>query len=555
MGATKEAGKRTVNYQDMVGSLRRHWRIAVGVFFVSVLIAIGFFLTRPAPSADKEFQATAKFQLPTVASNKNQASNAAPVAATPAANVPDVLTQNLLAPALADDTLEQAKKNANLAPSPAVNFKAELNATETVITLTTSSQNKKQANKAIDAYADAFTDARQKAVAADATTEQRGITSRLDSLDKRRREIENRLRPLLKTLPPYVLVNSNGSKSSGDGNNESQVPVLDLPDDLSQQGRLLANERNSLYSDQVRLEAKYGALSLQLISTDPYAEMTSISAADRVENNDPSPLIPMAAIIGLGALVGLAAALFFDRLDSTIHNSPAAESALTAQVLSSIPPRHHFEDQYADPAVGNSMQRASAYRQLAATSVATDRLPKALLVTSPTGDTQDGVALNYAASLADLGLRVALIATTPEQAWFVEPFGHTAGNLVHLPELLTLAHAGTLDASVIARMGESTDAPNLFVVPPGESVDLDLPLDGLAPLLAALDGANFDVTIIAGPSMLNNANATIYAWSIRNVLWAVETHQVKEGDARNAAAHLELTGGTAFGVAVVGQEI
>ncbi len=524
------------------------------MFFASLLVAIGYYLTRPAGSPEKEFQATAKFVLPTVSSNKNQASNAAPVAATPAPNVPGVLTRNLLAPALADDTIQQAKKSAKLTADPPVSFKAELNNTETVITLTTSSHNKKQANKAIEAYANAFTDARQKAVSDDATTEQRSITSRLGGLDQRRREIENQLRPRLKLLPPYVLVNSNGSKSRGtSGTNETNVPVLDLPDNLSQQGRLLANERNSLYSDQVRLEARYGALSLQLISTDPYAEMTSLTAADRVNIVTPSPLIPMVAIMGIGALVGLAAALFFDRIDSTLHNSLTAEAALSAQVLSSIPARHHFENQYADPEV--SVARASAYRQLAATSVATDRLPKALLVTSPTGDSQDGVALNYAASLANLGLRVALVATTPEQAWFLEPFGHTAANLIRLPELLTRAYAGNLDGSTIARLGQSPDAPNLFVVPPSESVDLDLRLDGLAPLLAALDGANFDITIIAGPSMLNNANATIYAWSIRNVLWTVETHQVNEGDARDAAAHLELTGGTAFGIAVVGQEI
>ncbi len=540
----------------MVGSLRRHWRVAVGVFFVAVLVAIGYYLLRPTPTTEKSFQATAKFVLPTVTSTKNQPSNAAPAPAQPAPNVPDVLTRNLLAPALSDDTIAHAKKSANLATDPPVTFGATLNNTETVITLTTSSTNKKQANKAIDAYVNAFEDARQKAVADDATNEQRNTTTRLADLDRRRKETENQLRRLLPTLPPFVLVNSNGSKSgNGSGTASSEVPVLDLPDDLSQQGRLLANERNSLYSDQVRLEARYGALSLQLISTDPFVEMTALTRADRVQPPANSPLLPIAAIVGLGALIGLAAALLFDQMDNTIHNSAGAGSALGAPVLISIPARHRFEDQYADPSASNSAARAAAYRRLAATSVATDRLPKALLVTSPSGDTQDAVALNYATQLAGLGLKVALLATDPGQSWFAEPLGHTTERPIELPELLALAHAGNLGDAVPDRLAHSDKAPNLFLVPPGGATEGSVPLDGLAPLLAAFDAAGFDITIVAGPAINDDADATIYAWSLRNVLWTVETHHVTESDAHAAADHLELTGGTAFGVAVVGQEI
>lgn len=542
-----------MNYQDMVGSLHRHWRIAAGVIFASLLVAIGYYLTRPPAVAEKEFQALAKFVLPTVASTKNTASNAAPVPATPAADLPKVLTHDLLHPALADETINQAKKQGKLQPDPPVSFKAELNETETVITLTTSSSNKKQANKALVAYADAFTDARAKAVTDDAVNQQRTIQLRLTELNRRQRVIEGQLRPRVDPLPPFVLVNPDGS-GAGDKKSGGAV-ILEVPDNTSQHTRLLAYERNSIYSSQIRLEARYGALSLLLVGTDPFTELLLLSPADRVEVHTPSPLLPMAAIMGIGILMGLAAALFFDNIDNTIHNSLQAETALSSQVFTSIPARHHFEDQYADPGRGGSAARAAAYRQLAATSVATDRLPRALLVTSPTSDSQDGVALNFAAALAGLGLRVALIATTPEQAWFLEPLGHTASNLIRLPDLLALAHNGTIGDTLPARLAKSADAPNLFIVPPGETEELDLPLDGLAPLLAAMEAADFDVTIVVGPSMLNDANATIFAWSIRNVLWTVETHQVNEGAAREAAAHLELTGGTAFGVAVVGQEI
>ena len=42
-----------------------------------------------------------------------------------------------------------------------------------------------------------------------------------------------------------------------------------------------------------------------------------------------------------------------------------------------------------------------------------------IVVTSPTGKTQDVVAANFAAALAGLGMRVALVATDPRQSWFL----------------------------------------------------------------------------------------------------------------------------------------
>ncbi|MCU1353664.1 MAG: hypothetical protein JWM05_2873 [Acidimicrobiales bacterium] len=540
----------------MIGSFRRHWRIAVGVYLVAVLVAVGYYVGRPKPKTEKIFQATAKFVLPTVASNKQVASNQQAPPLQPAPNVPTVLTQNILAPALADTTIAQARKSAGLPADAAVTFKATLANDEGSVTLTTASRNKKLANKAIDGYANAFGEARKKAVVDDATKEQRGLNDRLKSLDTQRREKENQLRPMLSKLPPYVLVNTNGTKSNTNGsgsNNQSNVPALDLPSSLSQQGRLLANERNAIYSQQVRLESRYGSLAVELASSDPFAQMTNLTRAGRVNSKQTSPLIPVAGILGIGALLALAAALLADRFDHTIHTSPTASDLLGAPVLAAIPARRHFEDQFADP--GRNPVRAGAYRGLAATSIATDRLPKALLLTSPSSSSQDGVALNYAAALAGLGLRVALVATTVEQAWFLEPFGHDADRATSLHDLLALAHSDSLGDSLDEHLATTGLQPNLFIVPPGDSADLDLPLDGLAPLVAAFEAAGFDIVLVAGPALLDDADATIFAWSIRNVMWTVETHQVTEADAQAAAAHLELTGGTAFGVTIVGEEI
>ena len=280
--------------------------------------------------------------------------------------------------------------------------------------------------------------------------------------------------------------------------------------------------------------------------------MIALNKAGRVVPTPDSVVFPIALILGLGLLIGLAAALLADYFDSTIHNARSATGALGAPVLAKIPARHRFEDRFADPTKGT--ERAAAYRGLAATSLATDRLPKALLVTSPAETTQDGVAYNYANGLTVLGMKVALIATQPSQAWFLEPQEHGGTAVATFPELVDLAHRGALGSDLMTRVAMSAGAPTLFVVPPGTD-DVHLSLDGLSPLLDAFEAQGIDVVVIAGPQMLDDADATIFAYTVRNVLWSIETHAVKERDARAAAEHLELTGGAPFGVALIGEEI
>ena len=78
------------------------------------------------------------------------------------------------------------------------------------------------------------------------------------------------------------------------------------------------------------------------------------------------------------------------------------------------------------------------------------------------------------------------------------------------PQLLELAHAGRLNGS-LPRGLVKTSLNNLLVMPPGE--DEDFSLDGLRPLLEALSAGGVDVTVIAGPSLLEDPNATILAWT------------------------------------------
>ena len=106
------------------------------------------------------------------------------------------------------------------------------------------------------------------------------------------------------------------------------------------------------------------------------------------------------------------------------------------------------------------------------------------------------------------------------------------------------ASTGTSDGMV------ATPLSNMRVIPHG-ATGADQILDGLPPLLQALADADIDVTVIAGPAMLEEPSTTILAWSTRSVLWVVESGEVTEHQARDAAEQLALAGATPFGIAVV----
>ena len=163
---------------------------------------------------------------------------------------------------------------------------------------------------------------------------------------------------------------------------------------------------------------------------------------------------------------------------------------------------------------------AEGYRALAALAIATDRLPRALMVTSPTGDAYGEVAANFAAALSGLGLKVALIATSPHEDWYLNELnGMSLDDSTHtrLPELLS---RGTPARSMSSTGGSAAlaiadKAPNLVVVPPTDQPMARMPVDGLPPFLNAIADSGVDVTVVAGPPILENADATIVAWTSR----------------------------------------
>jgi Mrp family chromosome partitioning ATPase len=358
---------------------------------------------------------------------------------------------------------------------------------------------------------------------------------------------------------------------------------LAIPPGTPSDAVLLLYERNALLNEIARRQVDYSLQSTRATIPADFTTVVQRRTTARVIPPPPSPLIPLAVILGVGLLLAVAVPVVLDRLDSTITEGRAAPGALRAGLLATIPfmPRR-LQRNLAPP--GSSWELA--FRSLAATSIATDRLPSAIMVTSPAGTTQDSVAANFAVGLAGLGARVALVATMARQDWYIDAAPRVGDEAAEddsdlpapddalvgasppvapsaqgplpggaLPRtatfdaLLREAHEGSLNGNLLERLAHQ-DIPNLYVVPPGPN-EADLVLDGLPPLLEAMERSGIDVTVVAGPALLSDPNATIMAWSIRHVLWAIEVGNVDKNDAQLAADRLELAGVEPFGIALV----
>ena len=323
---------------------------------------------------------------------------------------------------------------------------------------------------------------------------------------------------------------------------DEQEPGIDIPATTPIETQKLAYERQDLLRQIESARRSYAQGSTNAIVPDAHATIVERVPPEDIMPEPPTPLIPIGVAVGVAALVALGIPVLLDRIDHSIRDSHAAGIALAAPVLSTIPapPLAHIET-LARP----GSPRSHAYRTLAAASVATDQLPRAIVVSAPIGQMQDSVAANFAAALADLGLRVVLVPTDRRQAWYAD----APDGALTLPDFLALAYAGRLNGEVPNQL-QPTPVDNLRILPHGDT-EADALIDGLPPLLRAFNEGGVDVTVIAAPSILEDPSATILAWSTRSVLWVVETGEVTQQQASEAAAKLELAGASPFGVAVV----
>jgi capsular polysaccharide biosynthesis protein len=540
-----------VELKEIRASLRRHWAIAVVVLLIIPVVMVAYLVNRDVVRPPARYTTSADVLIPArdiESANPNENVQ----------TVPPVLLQGQPELAASAEVQDTALKAAGLDPAVDhdITFLGRLSEDRTIMTLSVSAPEPAIAAKVLDEYLISYQDGRRFSVK-EAALERADVEVKTVAILNR--ELADVNRDLLAAGAPLLPPQPNGT-------------VLDLPDTLDEDTVFLAYQRNANLNEANLRRIDFSLQITTAAIPGDYSDVVQRRSTAKITPPPPSPLVPLLTILGIGLLLALVIPVLRDRLDPTITEARAAPGALRAGLLGTIPfiPRR-FHQKLVPP--GSSWDLA--FRSLAATSLSTDRLPKALMVTSPTGSAQDRVAANLAASLAGLGVSVALIGTVPRQSWFLADvfdeedaegrvedrtaFGDAAApprtadtitNVRTLPDLLQDAEAGRLVGDVRTRLA-TREIPNLYVIPPGADEGTLTSLDGLPPLLDALTRSGIDICVIAGPALLEDPNATIIAWSTRHVLWAVEMGQVAKADANLAADRIELAGVTPFGIALV----
>jgi Mrp family chromosome partitioning ATPase len=513
---------------DVVKSLRLHWRVSVACVLLGIVGLALFLVTRNQVRPANRYRVEADVLVPAIDKQGKQP-----------ANVPvNLLQGNQNRVALSPATKKAALGASKLSKkdSGRISFFFHGAANDPTIKLGVVARDPKIATKVAVNFEDAYIATRRQTVANGLKGAARASASSLRVLTERlkvvRAELQKADPTILKGLP---ITPGTSGKASAPLTFATPLPIV-----------LLVVEHQELLARIFGAEKDYAKNATSSILASSFATPIEVGSAVQLTPPLPSSKLPALAFLGVGLLLALVAPIVMDRLDHSIRSAKTASIAFDSIVMTSVPPgaRKLFHS-LAPPGTPQD----GAYRALAATSIATDRLPAAIVVTSPTGTVQDTVAANFAAALAGLGLRVALIATDFRQSWFLDTASDPEASGVPFPDVLELAHRGNLDGMLPSSFVK-TRLDKLMVLPPGEE-DREIRLDGLRPLLENLSTSDVDVTVIAGPAVLEDPNATILAWTTRSVLWAFETGEVTEAEAKEAASRVALAGATSFGIAMV----
>lgn len=520
-----------------------------GIFLLAC-VAVGIFvLSRSSDTAPVRYRSTVSVRIAPKPKKVEKSKAGKPTSTTAAAASVALSGQQIFAlkPPIRAAALTCAGLPTN---SPQIAFAASESSEGDLLALSVTAPTPQEAKKVAKCWSDAYVQARRDAAKQQVAREKKTLGNRRNSLDAQLKDVNRILANVMPVIYRAILRNNApfGREANGDSKFGGKIlPDSAVPSNAPTSVVNLAYQRAALLDAIDEISKKIAILNIANASPEVFAEPVAQTPPTRV-TQVPSTAIPAGLGLLAGLLLALAAAVVLDRLDGRIRTPEQAAEAFRAPVLSVIP-----ADDWDFPVLDDPLSVvAQAYRGLAATSIATDHLPKAIMVSTPYGDAHEEVAANFAAALSRLGLRVALMATDADQSWFSGSFATPDAGALTLPELLARAHDGTLNGELRDRLPTTDRAPNLVLLPPAEEEMLELPLDGLPPLLEALSNAGIDVAVVAGPALLEHPDATIVAWATRSVLWALFSGEVTQDEARAGAARLQLAGVTPFGVVMVG---
>jgi hypothetical protein len=295
-----------------------------------------------------------------------------------------------------------------------VGFRANVLSGDQFATLTVTAPTRVLASTVATSWGKAFTVARRQAAHQRILVEQRQLHTKALALRTELLSIDTKLAKLLPGLYAGVFrIDKSFATRPSSKPIQGGTGVEDLPrvlDSATPYVLNLALERPQLIQQISDIATRTAELSLTNVTPDAFAKVVRQTPAQTATKTR-SVKVPAAAGLLGGLALGIAAAVALDRRDRRIRDPRAAATAFGAPVLSLVPWTSRSDYVILSDPLSNV---AEAYRGLAATSIATDRLPKAIMVSTPHGDAHEDVAANYAAALSRFGLKVALIATGPD---------------------------------------------------------------------------------------------------------------------------------------------
>lgn len=521
---------------DVLGALRRRWRIPLAIALVG-LAAMAFVVAVYEPPVSKwSSVAEVAVDRATSQNDDNNQDEAQPSGA--AVSRLDGSTSEQAELFLHPEVVAAASQAAGVrASDESITIEPQGSDSLPIVTVTVNARTEAEAEAVAQAYADAFIAQRRAIQLQELGVLETDTKADIAALQARLAQLDAQLGP-----PPEPLLDEDG--------NPLPLPPADVREPVDT--ALLRAQRNALGGRIESLLDQYADISTSSAAADGGARVIQVLEANELAVTSWPVGIPL-AIIGLVVVaLGVGGAVLADRVDRTVRTEADAADAFDAPVLVTIPRQARRRQPEPTVLKTPASPRAAAYRSLASTLVSTGRKPTYLLVASPTASPEAGaVAVNLAAGLAQIGLRVALLSTDHPAPAFVQELEAESPAKSSFASLVNDAAYGRLDVHLNGEFHSVPPLQNLWVVPPGSRTPTSLSPWAVSEVLDAFNSDKLDLCIITGYSALRSPEFSVLAHQAGSVLWVVEAGRTTDQAARAARARLDLAGATSFGVALV----
>lgn len=265
----------------------------------------------------------------------------------------------------------------------------------------------------------------------------------------------------------------------------------------------------------------------------------NISIVDRAQlpraPYKPNLLNNLLASLGVGLLLGLAAAFGLESLDETIKVPEDIEGKLGLPLMGAIPMLEKgitIDEAMSD--ARSSLSEAYYSVRTALQFSTNDGVPRSLLVTSARpSEGKSTTAMALARNFAKLGMSVLLVD------------GDLRNPSLHR---VLRADSGTgitnylTGSATLAELVQATDQPNLAFIPCGPLPPNPAELLAGAKIRAMIADAEsaFDLLVIDGPPVMGLADAPLLASAVAGTVLVIEAGQTRQGLAKAALRRLAL---------------